>query len=156
MGEKDILTGLLNRNSFEKSLENQYRDKSSLACIYVDVNGLHELNNVKGHDAGDSMLRCVAGELQSRFGAECTYRLGGDEFIAFSSGRDNTTLLHLIQDMKKILKQKGYSVSVGISWKDNNTSMDDLVKQSEQKMYLEKKEYYERSNMEYRKELPFN
>lgn len=61
MGENDLLTGLLNRNSYQKRiLEYPKKYTESIACIYADANGLHELNNSQGHEAGDRMLQCVA------------------------------------------------------------------------------------------------
>ena len=39
------------------------RYQTSLACIYIDVNGLHEMNNSRGHEAGDDMIKQVAAQL---------------------------------------------------------------------------------------------
>ena len=49
-------------------------------AVYVDVNGLHEHNNEKGHGVSNEMLKMVAGMLKNDFGYKHTYRLGGDEF----------------------------------------------------------------------------
>ncbi len=52
--EWDVLTGLRNRNSYEKRLkELPEKIQTGLAVVYADANGLHELNNDHGHDAGD-------------------------------------------------------------------------------------------------------
>lgn len=53
LSETDLLTGLFNRNSYERKLK-VYSSMCNqvFACIYVDVNGLHEINNTKGHVAG--------------------------------------------------------------------------------------------------------
>lgn len=58
--------------------------KKRLACIYIDANGLHEINNARGHLAGDQMLRFIADTLKVSFGEEALYRIGGDEFVVFS------------------------------------------------------------------------
>ena len=56
--ERDAPTGLHSRARFDADLPSHPRDRRfSIACLYVDVNGPHELNNQKGHDAGDDMLR---------------------------------------------------------------------------------------------------
>ena len=53
LSKTDLLTGLFNRNSYERKLK-VYSSMCNqvFACIYVDVNGLHEINNTKGHVAG--------------------------------------------------------------------------------------------------------
>lgn len=152
MGEKDILTGLLNRNSFENQLAKyRHRYQYSLACIYADANGLHELNNTKGHEAGDRMLQRVAEEMQNRFGEERTYRIGGDEFVAIVLDKEESEILQLTEEIKTALRAEGYHLSVGVQWKQSVASMDDLVKEAEQKMYAEKKRYYETIGKECRK-----
>ena len=56
LSQTDVLTGLYNRNLYERSLAGYpARCRESLSCIFVDVDGLHELNNTRGHAAGDEM-----------------------------------------------------------------------------------------------------
>ena len=144
-GEKDVLSGLYNRNRYEMDLPdylNKY--KSSLACIYVDANGLHELNNSMGHEAGDRMLRTVASKLQEKFGTQYTYRIGGDEFLAFAVDMDEAAVKMLSRETESELKKEGFHVSVGVEWETAVSSMDALVKAAEKKMYASKKAYYER------------
>ena len=87
MGIIDSLTGLLNRNCFERTIENLDKNEyRNVACVYIDANGLHNINNRFGHEAGDNMLKAVAQALQSKFGSDKTYRIGGDEFVAFTFG----------------------------------------------------------------------
>jgi diguanylate cyclase (GGDEF) domain len=84
MAEADSLTGLRNRNSFEQRL-GSYAEKAqrTVACVYIDANGLHKLNNTQGHAAGDAMLQYLAEQMVYRFGREDVYRIGGDEFMIF-------------------------------------------------------------------------
>ena len=78
----DPLTGLLNRRRFERDLEWWGRNRpETLTCVYIDVVGLHEINNHLGHKAGDGMLCAVAGAMQRMFPLADTYRIGGDEFV---------------------------------------------------------------------------
>ena len=144
MGENDLLTGLLNRNSYQKRiLEYPKKYTESIACIYADANGLHELNNSQGHEAGDRMLQCVARLLQDNFGAADTYRIGGDEFVAFDLDRPKEQILDKIKGIDKELERRGYHISVGVHWEEKITSMDDLVREAEQLMYGAKRSYYE-------------
>ena len=91
MGIIDSLTGLLNRNYFERTIENLDKNEyRNVACVYIDANGLHNINNRFGHEAGDNMIKAVAQALQSKFGSDKTYRIGGDEFVAFTFGDSET------------------------------------------------------------------
>ena len=63
-GDHDALTGLYNRNRYERDLPGIFaQHRSSLACVYIDANGLHEMNNSHGHDKGDEMLRTARREV---------------------------------------------------------------------------------------------
>lgn len=61
VAESDLNTRLHNRNAYENRLRDYpLRCSNNLTCVYIDVNGLHELNNTYGHEEGDKMLRTVA------------------------------------------------------------------------------------------------
>ena len=153
-GEKDMLCGVYNRNRFETNLI-KYPSlyKTSLACIYIDVNGLHELNNTQGHESGDEMLKAVAQMIRENFEAEHTYRIGGDEFIIFVIDTPEDVITEKIKQLKATLNSFGYSISVGMEWQTQVIDMDDLVRRAEKKMYVEKKNYYNDKNHDRRKNL---
>ena len=71
----DVLTGLPNRNRYEAYLKSLNGSSERLMCLFIDVNGLHELNNTKGHFAGDQMLRFIADTLKVLFSSEHIYRI---------------------------------------------------------------------------------
>ncbi|MDO4539283.1 MAG: diguanylate cyclase, partial [Coriobacteriales bacterium] len=78
LSQTDLLTGAKNRNHYENQLPGYLgRCASSLACVYADVNGLHETNNEQGHQAGDAMLRETAEAMRRCFGDQHVYRIGG-------------------------------------------------------------------------------
>ena len=61
IAETDLNVGLKNRNAYESQMHDYpMHCSSTLSCVYLDVNGLHELNNTRGHAAGDEMLKTVA------------------------------------------------------------------------------------------------
>ena len=77
-----MLTSLRNRNTYEQRLHDYASLKNcEIASVYVDVNGLHEINNTKGHAAGDQRLRYVGRTIQHEFGEMNSFRIGGDEFV---------------------------------------------------------------------------
>lgn len=111
MSQTDLLTGVKNRNYYENRLQ-CYPDmcKSSLICVYGDVNGLHEMNNRYGHTAGDTMLREVAAAMQAYFGTEHTCRIGGDEFAAFRMDARPEMVSDAVERITQELAGKGYHV----------------------------------------------
>ncbi len=148
MSQTDLLTGAKNRNHFEYRLQIYPEiSKSNIICVYGDVNGLHEVNNKAGHEAGDQMLREVAAAMQQCFGPEHTYRIGGDEFAAFEVDSGPEKVLSEIARISRKLDSEGYHVSFGIAVQDKAQgamNMHDLVKEAENQMFSAKREFYRR------------
>ena len=134
MGIIDSLTGLLNRNYFERTIENLDKNEyRNVACVYIDANGLHNINNRFGHEAGDNMIKAVAQALQSKFGSDKTYRIGGDEFVAFTFGDSEKQIEENIESIKKYndgsihLNVKGLEIN-DINYRGNFTfKVDDSI-----------------------------
>lgn len=140
----DQLTRLQNRNAYELSLPGYpARAAASLSCVYLDANGLHELNNQKGHDAGDRMLQTVAKALSGQFGSGDCYRVGGDEFIAFAPDVSSAELDKKTAALRRTVEKSGYHVSLGVSTRSvDGLDMYTLVKAAEKAMYQDKSEFY--------------
>ena len=124
-----------------------------MACVYCDVNGLHELNNSQGHEAGDEMLREVALTIRNYFGDTHSYRIGGDEFVAFVLDTDMENVAKQSEAIAKKLQASDYYVSIGISiGKPRNLDqMEELVKKAETEMYEAKRIFYENGGRERRR-----
>lgn len=144
MGTIDAITGLKNRNCYEERLR-QYIDGTSkdLHCIYMDANGLHELNNTLGHAAGDEMLRSIADAIKELFGKDSSYRVGGDEFVVFCEKLSEDEILKKLDEMKNALLENDYYVSIGVVKGDSDKDISKLVSEAEKKMYEAKRKYYE-------------
>ncbi len=85
LAERDALTGLYNRHSFEKALNNTFiehaRTAQAGALLFIDLDGFKHINDTFGHHAGDETLMRIAGVMNNLVRAgETLYRLGGDEF----------------------------------------------------------------------------
>ena len=152
LSETDLPTGVKNRNCFESNQE--YYAKmcaESVTCVYVDVNGLHELNDQEGHESGDVMLKAVATAMAERFGTENVYRIGGDEFVAFCVDTAPDKTRSAIASMISSLTGQGYSVSVGAYLEEKKElEMKSLVREAEKCMYKDKRKYYEQSGCDRR------
>lgn len=140
----DALTSMNNRNAFEENVSKYYaKCNSALACIYIDVNGLHELNNTQGHAEGDKMLKSIAYSIRKHFGCEDTYRIGGDEFVIFAIDLAVIQLDEILKDMLDDITSNGYYVAVGFeSSVKSNLDVNKLIKEAEIKMYENKSNYY--------------
>jgi two-component system cell cycle response regulator len=82
----DALTGLPNRrllfDRLASAIAHARRNKSTMAVMYLDLDGFKQINDTLGHDAGDALLRVVAARLVSAVRQEDTVaRMGGDEFV---------------------------------------------------------------------------
>lgn len=141
--DTDVLTGLYNRMRYEHDIANVFKNyEEPLACVYIDVNGLHEVNNTKGHDAGDVMLQTVADGIRKNFPTDYIYRTGGDEFVLFIPGAKTPDLKLMSQRLVQELSAQGYSVAVGFSWQWKLASVCQLVQVAERKMYADKARHY--------------
>ncbi len=147
MSQTDLLTGAKNRNHYEyQMLRYPAMCSSNLICVYGDVNGLHELNNTKGHQAGDKMLQQVAARMQQSFGPEHTYRVGGDEFVAFRMDCQPEKALSEVEQIRQDLEKEGYNVSFGIAVQvkaEGVFNMRQLTEEAEKKMFSAKQEFYD-------------
>lgn len=140
----DQLTQMNNRNSYELTLSSIASHAAhSLACIYVDVNGLHELNNKEGHASGDEMLKFIAEQIKMFFGEDLSFRVGGDEFVIFVPDTGICELEQDINMMVKKIEKEGYHVATGCEVMSTHyLSLDNLIKSAESKMYQSKKQFY--------------
>ena len=144
IAETDLNVGLKNRNAYESQMHDYpMHCSSTLSCVYLDVNGLHELNNTRGHAAGDEMLKTVAAKVRDIFGEKYSYRVGGDEFVAFAMDKSAEEMRALIHKLVQEVDEAGYSVAVGTATHSaGGIDMEVLVKSAETRMYLAKEEHY--------------
>ncbi|MBR2528999.1 MAG: GGDEF domain-containing protein [Blautia sp.] len=154
LSQTDLLTGVKNRNHYENQLKEYPKlCTSNLTCVYADVNGLHEMNNRDGHHAGDKMLCEVADTMKQSFGPEHTYRIGGDEFVAFRVDGRPDNLPYEIDQMKRALDKKGYHVSFGFAVREKaqgSMNINELVNEAEGSMFADKREFYSQSKYDRR------
>lgn len=144
MSETDQLTGMNNRNCYEWRLETYATlCRHSICCVYIDVNGLHELNNTKGHKAGDEMLQDIANIVINQFGKRDTYRIGGDEYVAFVLDGTEEEIDGKLSKMREQISERGYHAAVGYEFSGaKDVDMNRLIVMAESKMYKDKSDYY--------------
>ena len=143
---RDGLTNLFNRLKFNADNEILGRSGSPLfTCLYIDVNGLHELNNLLGHQKGDDMLCRVADSLREHFPDESIYRIGGDEFVVTSTRLTKPEVELLVENVRYDLSEDNYEISVGVATGTCTESIEKTVTAAESNMRSDKAAYYTRN-----------
>jgi len=147
----DHLTGLPNRAQFQEhldvALERARREGSSVAVLFIDLDGFKQVNDDHGHAAGDAVLRAVGERLSAaRRGGDVVARLGGDEFLMLVSlaGTDREALealfdrvreqLHRPVDVEGVRMEVAGSVGAAIFPDDAETG-DELIRAADLAMY---------------------
>ena len=140
--EKDSLTGLLNRQAFYASIENDAR--SINAMVSIDMNGLKVINDTEGHAAGDKALETIAlCFLQSAASKQSVYRIGGDEFVIICRWASEDDVKALIDRIRKNVSKTKYKCAIGYSYAPNGAAaIDEMLKESDEKMYADKSAFY--------------
>ena len=105
----DTLTGLQNRTAFyenmgglTKKIEDGTADFSTLM---IDVNYLKKVNDVYGHEQGNTYLQNAANLIRKHFGNEGLYRIGGDEFAMLLEGKAQEGTEEKIRAFKEEMAQ---------------------------------------------------
>ena len=150
----DALTGLQNRNRYEEFVRAIGKKTNGLSCFYIDANGLHELNNSRGHLAGDQMLRFMADALKVAFGEETVYRIGGDEFVVFQYGKTFKELRKKMRQVQVEMVRNDYHASSGLCMFDEVSTVKEMIKTAEERMYASKKRYYDEHGLDIRSSSP--
>jgi len=116
---RDALTGLPNRtlldDRIDQALQRARRTADAFALMAVDLDGFKEVNDIRGHDAGDQVLESIARRLESVVRASDTVaRVGGDEFVVLSLGtRTEDEAAALVGRLRHALRRP-YRVDGGI------------------------------------------
>jgi diguanylate cyclase (GGDEF)-like protein len=153
LGTHDVLTGLYNRAFFEETLlrlEKERRDP--LSVVVADLNGLKQVNDTMGHQAGDNYIRRAAEVLKASFDDNCIVaRFGGDEFAVFMPGADSQTaaealsrIRELVELNNKYYSEPAISISLGAATSQPGLPLEKVINQADDAMYRNKGEHYRR------------
>lgn len=138
LGSHDPLTGLGNRYSLNQTLVLLGGMSVNVGVCYVDINGLKEINDEKGHEAGDGLIKQVANVFGSVFKKKFCYRIGGDEFISIIPEIEKAKFNELVEK----LRNKKIEAAIGAVWSKNSSEINKAVKQADEAMYDDKMKYY--------------
>lgn len=149
---EDALTGLPNRRAFDERMERMH-DAASLRSMPVsilicDLDGLKQINDGEGHEAGDQALRSVAHALVavgSEYPDAFVARLGGDEFCVVLEDHDLASVVKLGANALDELKGAAsgrVSISCGAAWSGSDPSSRttaELLKDADTALYIAKR-----------------
>lgn len=84
----DAMTGCGNRRAYAKEMERiaDEAEQQHMSFLAIDINGLKEINDTYGHDAGDKLIIGAAKCIENCFGEKGrVFRVGGDEFVVLTT-----------------------------------------------------------------------
>ena len=81
--------------------------------------------------------------LRDEYGDSNTYRIGGDEFVAFRYDRDEAAMRSDLKKVRSRIEAAGYHVACGLSVATPDRTFAEVLKAAEKEMYADKKRYYD-------------
>ncbi len=157
LAERDSLTGLSNRGTFEEVLARTLEQREDVALGIADLDDFKSINDRFGHAAGDALLVEVAARLrgalrlshQSRQGrgADVLARIGGDEFaLLLPVGKDTQRVQRIAERVMGALRApieiEGQSlsarISLGLALRTQGEDAQTLLRQADIALYAAK------------------
>ena len=165
LANQDGLTGVKNKISYNAECARineiiNNGEKTNFAVVMADLNYLKDTNDTYGHDTGDIALIKLSEMICETFKFSPVYRIGGDEFVVISRGKDYQKVPKLVDELKrKILKSiknseihdgEHVSAAVGYSIFDPKVdkNVDDVFKRADKEMYINKHDIKKREHKE--------
>ena len=136
----DSLTGLYNRRYFERVLNQCLRESMQVGLIFADIDNFKKLNDTKGHDAGDVVLRQVAKIFKEESaGIGTAGRYGGEEMMILITEQSKNTR-HVAEKIRtRVETDTSVTISVGYSINSKHIHGEKLIQQADEAMYHAKK-----------------
>ena len=145
----DMLTGVKNRNAMNNMVSDVVSGKKKIAApyavIFADLNGLKRINDEKGHDKGDTLLKAAAAVLRSAFPDAEVYRAGGDEFVIIAPATDEALLEKKISELVKAAEEKSVEFAFGTYIVAEGGDIRKGMHIADERMYETKNEYYKKN-----------
>ena len=152
---RDPLTGLPNRVLLEDRIEQAFRRSrrsgEPFTLIAVDLDGFKDVNDVRGHRAGDLVLKALARRFEAIIReVDTVARVGGDEFVVLSMGtgsdvRASALVSRLRHALRRPFRVDGAVVEIdgSIGWAvfpDEGATAEELLARADGQMYATKRD----------------
>jgi diguanylate cyclase (GGDEF)-like protein/PAS domain S-box-containing protein len=151
----DPLTGLINRREFERRLEealdSAHADDTAHILFYMDLDRFKAVNDSCGHQAGDNMLRDVAGLIKDKVrDSDFVGRLGGDEFGALLIGcpiekarQIANDICTAVGDYRFVWKDRIFNIGISVGLVEighSSGTIQDVLSAADSACYVAKQE----------------
>ena len=145
LAHHDALTGVLNRRAFESRMDEERRrcqeTQQAFSLLLLDLDWFKQINDTKGHEAGDEVLRSVSALLREALRPTDTIaRFGGDEFMVLLPGCAREGAAVIAERVGRTAREKGVSLSVGVaSWPSDCAEPSALLAAADANLYAAKR-----------------
>lgn len=146
LADLDALTDIPNRRSLETFMMKKLAESNAAGVfIFLDIDEFKNINDTFGHDAGDAVLKFLAGKIQSSCSERDYFgRFGGDEFAVWlddADRRDMAAVETLIAELCGDLPDPKIqiSVSAGATYCKAGEAYDDVLKRADMALYAKKR-----------------
>lgn len=150
---RDVLTRLLNRKFMpvvlSKQVSQSRTQKTAFAVLAIDIDHFKQVNDIHGHQAGDSVLQQLALILlnNSRSG-DYLFRLGGEEFLLIAVDMDATRARTVAEKLRKSVERESFllydgkelkaTISVGVACFDGHPDYQRVLRKADDALYQAK------------------
>lgn len=131
---------------------------ANVTMVMLDLDGFKPINDEYGHAAGDTMLKMIAGRMETHIGEYGKIaRLGGDEFAVLFVNKPVQFCYQMIESLSYILsapylidgEEKKIGISYGLAHKgDNIGTIEKLLSKADAELYKMKAQKYDKNHME--------
>lgn len=146
---RDELTGLYNRHYVVEKLENELHESTRRdALIMVDVDDFKQINDTYGHEAGDTVLVCIASIMESICRKHKVVRWGGEEFLIVLLDADRAEAMRIAERIRGEIREFPFShhdvtffctVTLGVSEYRKDESLRQNVEDTDRALYRGKR-----------------
>lgn len=152
LGTHDVMTGLYNRAYYEEEMKRLGGGRQyPISIIIADMDGLKDVNDHLGHQAGDNLIRRAAEVLKAGFRQEDVIaRIGGDEFAVIMPVTEKPTAEEAMERVQTLisLNNKFYgnpalAISLGVSTGQKGSALEVIMRAADDDMYREKRAHHQ-------------
>jgi diguanylate cyclase (GGDEF)-like protein len=139
----DELTGVLRRAAgvaaLDREIARSRRQKTPLSVAFLDVDGLKQANDTRGHRAGDDLLKSLANTLKAALrGQDLVVRYGGDEFVCILPDTEADSARAKLSWIQDEAEKADISFSSGVAELERSDDVVSLLARADTEMYAMK------------------
>ncbi|WP_321402804.1 GGDEF domain-containing protein [Maridesulfovibrio sp.] len=147
---KDALTGAYNRRALDDALHILNEDKIAFSVLLLDIDNFKSINDMHGHDAGDSVLRSFVEGTQNVLRTDDLFgRYGGEEFLILLYDTNLNHAAVLAERIRRSVEltpvfipssgaHLSLTVSIGCAASDGLIPSEEVVRKADKAMYMAK------------------